>query len=57
MQEKEKNTGNVSEEDIAASLLPLMAEYFEGTCAREGGSVVYRLPGGQTFRISVRKES
>ena len=53
MQEKEKNTGYVSEEDIAASLLPLMAEYFEGTCAREGGSVVYR----QTFRISVRKES
>ena len=57
MQEKEKNTGYVSEEDIAASLLPLMAEYFEGTGAREGGSVVYRLPGGQTFRISVRKES
>ena len=43
----------VAAEDIAASLKPLIAEYFVGECNGEGGKLVYTLPDGKKFELIV----
>ena len=43
-------------EDIAASLKPLIDEYFVGECVQEGEKLVYTLPDGKQFEISVTEK-
>ena len=42
-------------EDVAAALLPLVQEYFEGTCRREQDRLVYTDCDGTQFVIAVSK--
>ncbi len=46
----------VTAEDIAASLKPLVDEYFVGECVQEGGKLTYTLPDGKKFEISVNEK-
>lgn len=46
----------VTAEDIAASLKPLIDEYFVGECAVEGEKLVYILPDGKKFEIAVNEK-
>ncbi len=58
MQEKHvwKEGTVVTAEDIAASLKPLIDEYFVGECVQEGEKLVYTLPDGKQFEISVTEK-
>ncbi len=58
MQEKHvfENGAVVTAEDIAASLKPLIDEYFVGECVQEGGKLVYTLPDGKKFEIAVNEK-
>ena len=58
MQEKHvwKEGTVVTAEDIAASLKPLIDEYFVGACVQEGEKLVYTLPDGKQFEISVTEK-
>ena len=42
----------VTAEDIAAALKPLVDEYFLGTCEQQGAALCYTLPDGRKFRIA-----
>lgn len=55
MQKNEWKGQNVTAEDVAASLKPLMDEYLEGESVCTGDAIRYTLPDGQRFLISVRK--
>ena len=46
----------VTAEDIAASLKPLIDEYFVGECVEEGEKLIYTLPDGKQFTISVTEK-
>ena len=56
MQKTERKGQNVTAEDVAAALKPLLDEYFEGASVCMGDSIRYILPDGQRFLISVRKD-
>lgn len=56
MQKNEWKGQNVTAEDVAASLKPLMDEYLEGESVCTGDAIRYTLPDGQRFLISVRKD-
>ena len=56
MQKTERKGQNVTAEDVAAALKPLLDEYFEGASVCMGDSIRYILPDGQRFFISVRKD-
>ena len=58
MQEKHvwKEGAVVTAEDIAASLKPLIDEYFVGECKAAGETLVYTLPDGKKFEISVTEK-
>ena len=56
MQKNEWKGQNVTAEDVAASLKPLMDEYLEGESVGTGDAIAYTLPDGQRFLISVRKD-
>ena len=43
---------DVTAEDIAAALKPLVDEYFLGTCEQQGAALCYTLPDGRKFRIA-----
>ena len=55
MQEKKlwQEGAVVTVEDVAASLKPLIDEYFMGECTQEGGRPIYALPTGKRFEIAV----
>lgn len=55
MQETQWKGQNVTAEDVAASLKPLIDEYLEGESVCTGDTIRYTLPDGQSFSISVRK--
>lgn len=42
----------VTTADILFSLVPLMCEYFEGSCLCDGAQIVYTLPDGRKMRIT-----
>ena len=46
----------VTAEDIAASLKPLIDEYFVGECNGEGETLIYTLPDGKQFEIAVTEK-
>ena len=58
MQEKKlwQEGAVVTAEDIAASLKPLIDEYFVGECKGEGETLVYTLPDGKQFEIAVTEK-
>ena len=41
---------DVTAEDIAAALKPLVDEYFLGTCEQQGAALCYTLPDGRKLR-------
>ena len=42
----------VTTADILFSLVPLMCEYFEGSCLCDGAQIVYTLPDGRQMRLT-----
>lgn len=42
----------VTEADILFALVPLIREYFEGSCSCDGKQIVYTLPDGRKMRIT-----
>lgn len=55
MQTQEISKGSrheVTTADILFSLVPLMREYFEGSCLCDGAQIVYTLPDGRKMRIT-----
>ena len=55
MQTQEMSKGSQQEAtaaDILFSLVPLMCEYFEGSCLCDGVQIVYTLPDGRKMRIT-----
>ena len=52
---RKDNFKELTAEDIAAELLPLVREYFVGECRQEGGNLIYTLADGQTYVIEVKK--
>ena len=46
-------TLKVNENDIIASLKPLIGEYFSGKITAEGNKIIYTSENGQTFQITV----
>lgn len=52
---RQDNFKELTAEDIAAELLPLVREYFVGECRKEDAKLIYTLANGQTFVIEVRK--
>lgn len=52
---RKDNFKELTTEDIAAELLPLVREYFVGECRQEGGNLIYTLANGQTYVIEVKK--
>ena len=55
MQTQEMSKGSqqeVTAADILFSLVPLMREYFEGSCLCDGAQIVYTLPDGRKMRIT-----
>ena len=47
-----EDRADVTAEDIAAALKPLVDEYFLGTCEQQGAALCYTLPDGRKFRIA-----
>ena len=45
----------VTEEDILFALVPLIGEYFEGSCSCDGTQIVYTLPDGRKMRITAEE--
>ena len=45
----------VTEEDIHFALVPLIREYFEGSCSCDGTRIVYTLPDGRKMRITAEE--
>ena len=45
----------VTEEDILFALVPLIREYFEGSCRCDGTQIVYTLPDGRKMRITAEE--
>ena len=59
MQTQEMSKGSQQEAtaaDILFSLVPLMREYFEGSCLCDGAQIVYTLPDGKQFEIAVTEK-
>ena len=58
MQEKKlwQEGAVVTAEDVAASLKPLIDEYFVGECTREDEKLIYTLPDGKKFEIIVTEK-
>ncbi len=52
---RKDNFKELTAEDIAAELLPLVREYFVGECRQEGENLIYTLANGQTYVIEVKK--
>lgn len=55
MQTQEMSKGSQQEAtaaDILFSLVPLMCEYFEGSCLCDGAQIVYTLPDGRQMRLT-----
>lgn len=52
---RQDNFKELTAEDIAAELLPLVREYFVGECRKEDAKLIYTLANGQTFVIEVGK--
>ena len=58
MQEKKlwQEGAVVTAEDVAASLKPLIDEYFVGECKAAGEKLIYTLPDGKKFEIIVTEK-
>ena len=55
MQTQEMSKGSrqeVTTADILFSLVPLMCEYFEGSCLCEAAQIVFTLPEGRQMRLT-----
>ena len=55
MQTQEKSKGSrqeVTTADILFSLVPLMCEYFEGSCLCDGAHTLYTPPDGSQIRLT-----
>ena len=55
MQTQEMSKGSrqeVTTADILFSLVPLMCEYFEGSCLCDGAQIVYTFPDGRQTRLT-----
>lgn len=50
-----KSEPPIKEKDLLVEILPLMQEYFVGEIALKGHTISYRLPNGQTFRITAHQ--
>ena len=50
-----KSEPPIKEKDLLVEILPLMQEYFVGDIAFNGHTISYRLPNGQTFRITAHQ--
>ena len=46
----------VTAEDVAASLKPLIDEYFVGECKAAGETLTYTLPDGKKFTIAISEK-
>lgn len=47
-----KNEPPVQAETLLEEILPLMEEYFVGEVSLVGKELVYRMPNGQSFKIT-----
>lgn len=45
----------IEAESLLCELLPLMEEYFIGKISLEEKDLLYRMPNGQKFKITVQK--
>ena len=50
-----KSEPSIKEKDLLVEILPLMQDYFVGEIALDRQAIVYRLPNGQTFRITTHQ--
>ena len=46
----------VAANDLLLEILPLMQDYFVGEVTIDRGTILYRLPNGQKFRITAKQE-
>lgn len=50
-----KDEPSIEASSLLVELLPCMEEFFIGDISFDGQAIVYRMPNGQSFRITAHK--
>ena len=53
--ETAKNELPISNGQLLSEILPIMGDYFVGDIRYDGQNIIYQLPNGQTFLITVKR--